>query len=116
MSDSVPSEVGAFEAISEGGLNPDFRGNHNETILSLEVTDKKFKLRARLAFGIGLSVLLFAQNGALGLFLWNAYHEARIPEIATVFSVICTATLVETAAIVHTMVKWIFSDNEYRVR
>lgn len=116
MSDQVPEEVVGFTSIPLDGLNPNIRSYHNQTILNLEVKDKQWKLGARPKLGIGLSILLLVQNALVFWFIFSAYNDARLEEAAIVISIICTATLVETAAIVQIMVRWIFSDMEYKVR
>ncbi len=116
MSEHVPSEVSDFKVVPEGGLKPEIRDGHNATILELEINDKQQKLKARKWIGGFLVVLLIAQNIALFFFVKAAYQNGDLSSLATVISVISTATLVETAAIVHTMVRWIFSEMQFTIR
>lgn len=116
MSDQVPLEVAGFTPLGQDGLGPEYKGWHNTQILELEIRDKKQKLTARPWIGFALSGLLILQNYAVFGMAFVAYSQGKIEEMAPVMSVICTATLFETAAIVHTMIKWIFSDMEYKTR
>ena len=115
MADQVPAEVSGFQEVPEGTLGADEAKNkHTGDLFRIEIADKKQKLWSRPIIGILLSALLAWQNWQVFGFLYITYRDGRLEQLAPVFSVLCTATLIETAAIVHTMVKWIFSEMEYK--
>jgi uncharacterized membrane protein YhdT len=111
---ALPTETRTFANIGKDGLSSDVRGLYNSTILEIEIRDKGQRVKARPCIGIGLSALLVLQNAFLVWFIIASYQTGRLEGLAPVISVVCPATLLETAAIVHTMVKWIFSDVEYK--
>ncbi|MEO5927100.1 MAG: hypothetical protein ABIO72_00330 [Patescibacteria group bacterium] len=118
MDDYLPGEAADFKQVETigDGIDPALKGNHNTTILKLEIADKRDKLWSRRIFAPILVWLLLVQNLLVYYFIFAAYSDGKLGEAATVLSIICTATLVETAAIVHTMVKWVFTDMEYKIR
>ncbi|KAA0206877.1 hypothetical protein EDM68_00940 [Candidatus Uhrbacteria bacterium] len=116
MADQVPAEVSGFKPISPDGLDPKIKGAYNGIILDLEIKDKRQKLMARPMIGASLVTLLLVQNILVYYLLFIAYGEDNMKDLSPVLSIVCTATLIETAAIVHTIVKWIFSDMEYTIR
>ncbi|MDD5437739.1 MAG: hypothetical protein PHC70_01195 [Patescibacteria group bacterium] len=113
---NIPEEVEGFTDVPDNGLDPCDIKLYNQSILTLEVSDKKQKLIARWVVAGTLMFLLLVQNSFIGYFLHSAYRDNRLSEFATVISIICTATLAETYGIIHTMVRWIFSDMEYKIR
>jgi hypothetical protein len=116
VSSQIPAEVAGFKDVSASDSLGSYLSGHNQTILDLEVKDKKQKLCARKIVGTILILLLIGQNVAIAWFVYAAYVNGNIESLATVISVVCTSTLAETAAIVHTMVRWIFSDVEYKIK
>ena len=119
MADSLPTEAADFKDVAGIQVDPETSQkirNHNDGILKLESSDKKHKLWFRIIVAPILIALLIFQNGCVFYFVFLAYRHGMLEQASAVLSVICTATLVETAAIVHTMVKWVFSDVDYKLR
>ncbi len=111
---ALPPEIKDFEKIGADGLSVDHRGYINSKILGIEVRDKEQRVKARPLVGIWLAALLTLQNSFLIIFVWKVTKLNNPEDFSVILSIICPATLVETAAFVHTMVKWIFSDVEYK--
>ena len=81
---------------------------------TVRLKDARLKYWARIIGGSFLCLLLLVQNVLVVLFIWAAYNANRLSELTIIFSVIIPATLAESAAIVHTAVKWIFADTDYK--
>lgn len=121
MTSDIPAEAAHFKDVSSDHLsrtdsNPSGYNSHNGEILKMEIRDKKHKLWFRIIVSPVLIALLLVQNYLICVFVFHAYHDGRLEQLGTILSIVCTATLAETAAIVHTMVKWVFSDMEYKLR
>ena len=81
---------------------------------TVRLKDAKLKYRARIFGGIFLAFILLFQNIFVFTMVWIAYRGSRLPELTTLFAVLIPATLAESAAIVHTAVKWIFKETDYK--
>ena len=79
---------------------------------NVRLADAKLKFWARIVGGIFLCLLLLAQNIFVAVMIAAAYKAARLQELSLIFSIIIPATLAESAAIVHTAVKWIFKETD----
>lgn len=107
----LPKEVASFK---EAKLKPkDEREQLFTALQKVRLHDAKLKFWARIVIGFLLSGLLLWQNVQVFSLVWGSFASGHLPELTTILSIIVPATLAETAAVVHTMVKWIFKDTDY---
>lgn len=109
--DTIPKEVRDFKDT----FDPQQTISFNKQLLQIEVNDKKQKVGMRFWIAVALGALLICQNIAVFVFVYIAFFYGTLQNFATVISIICSATLMETATIVYTMVKWIFSDIKHEL-
>lgn len=85
-----------------------------EDLAALRIKDVRWRIDTRPRVGWTIISLLIAQNVAVALGVAGAGITGQLPALVPLFLGIASATLVETAAIVQIVVKWLFSEIDYR--
>ena len=84
-----------------------------ETLAGLRLKDVKWRIDTRPRVGWTIIWLLIGQNIAVALGLAGAGITGSLARLVPLFLGIASATLVETAAIVQIVVRWLFSEIDY---
>lgn len=88
-------------------------GDYEEQKWSEEISEIKWKNKARKYYGTVFTLLLFLQNISAFYLIYKSYCQNRIQELRYILPVIIPATLIETAYIIKIMMQWIFSNIDY---
>lgn len=84
-----------------------------KTLEDLKVDDISWRLRNRENFRNFLIRLLVGQNIAVFLLVTTALFTNKITGLESVFATLVGGTLLETAALIVIIVKWLFSEIPY---
>jgi hypothetical protein len=112
-SNQLPEGLGDFKEMPLAPGEKERDGLFTE-MQFLRLRDMSFRYWARYFVGIALMILLFVQYLVIYAFAATAFDQFRIEEVTVLLSIVIPGVLAETAAIVHTMVKWIFGETDYR--
>lgn len=85
-----------------------------EDLAALRLKDVRWRIDTRPRVGWTIISLLIAQNVAVALGVAGAGITGQLRALVPLFLGISSATLVETAAIVQIVVRWLFSEIDYR--
>ena len=83
-------------------------------LLREQVSEQRQRRRFRVLMFWSFLILLLAQHVGLAVLIGFAIAGGFIEEVQPLLSVITSATLVETFAIIRIMVKFIFSPGDFR--
>jgi hypothetical protein len=84
-----------------------------DQFLKIRLSDVNWRVNTRKMFAWCLLVLLFLQNLAVFGITFTAYFQNRLQDLSLIFSVLVSATLVETAFSIKIIVEWLFKDIDY---
>jgi hypothetical protein len=76
--------------------------------------DAEWRIKARPVVGGTFIVLLLLQNFLLAVLIGGLAIAGDLSHSATLISVVTASTFAETAVIVRIVVKWLFSDIDYK--
>lgn len=76
--------------------------------------DNEWKIKNRPIVGWTLLGLFLGQNFLVFLLIFIAYFQSKLGGLEVILGVIMTGTLAETAFGVKTIIKWMFSDIDYK--
>jgi len=83
-------------------------------LYAIRIRDADWRVKARPKFGWALAGLLVAQNvGLTGLIFWAA-TQSLLERLTPLIIGVTSGTLVETAAIIQIIVRWLFKDIDYK--
>ncbi len=88
-------------------------GNHQRELFKLRERDIEWKIRNRPWFGGLMLFLLFGQNLATFVLIAWALYQGTLDDLSLIFSILTSATLVETAVTVRAIIAWLFSNIDY---
>ncbi len=83
--------------------------------LEIQIQDNSWRVSARKWFAWVFFALLVLQNIVVFGLVGFAYFQGRLAELAIIFSILTSATLVETYLVIKIIVEWIFHDIKYDV-
>lgn len=115
---NIPSEVATFQNAEPSNISSEINERYKQHIARLienEAKDIDWKLSARQWFSRIALLFLVVQNALVFFLVYKAFNANRLAELQVIFSVLVSATLLETIGVVKIMVEFIFKDIKYKI-